>query len=80
VADENKSDSARSTCVGPFTTTFKAQTKKAAHAELRRLLGTLDDGTHVDPHRKTVTDWLREWITTIKGGGRADHLGALSPS
>ncbi len=33
-----------------------------AQRELRRLLGQLDDGTHVDPHKLTVAEWLTSWL------------------
>jgi hypothetical protein len=41
--------------------TFKG-TKKAAQAELTRLLAEVDAGTSVDPSRVTVAEYLREWL------------------
>jgi hypothetical protein len=42
--------------------------KTDAHKELRRLLKTADDGTHVDPSRVTVSEffdrWERDWAAT----------------
>ncbi|MBE7422228.1 MAG: site-specific integrase [Zoogloeaceae bacterium] len=37
-------------------------TKKDAEKELRRLLGRVDDGTHVDPSKTTVADWAETWL------------------
>jgi integrase len=37
-------------------------TKRDAQAELRRLLGTVDVGQHVDPGKMTVGQWLTQWI------------------
>jgi integrase len=36
--------------------------KSAAQAELRRLLGTVDVGQHVDPGKLTVGQWLAQWL------------------
>jgi integrase len=36
--------------------------KSEAQAELRRLLGTVDVGRHVDPGKMTVGDWLKQWL------------------
>jgi integrase len=43
-------------------------TKKAAQAELTRLLAEVDAGTAVSPSAVTVADYLRGWLDT------ADHL------
>src|SRR5690348_16908392 len=40
--------------------------RKAAEKELRRLLKTADDGSHVDPARITVRAWLSRWLDTVK--------------
>jgi integrase len=37
-------------------------TKRAAQAELRRLLAEVDAGTAVDPSRMTVAAYLRDWL------------------
>lgn len=37
-------------------------TKKEAQAELRRLLGAVDNGTAVDPNKITVGEWLTNWL------------------
>jgi integrase len=39
---------------------------RAAEKELRRLLRTLDDGSHVDPTRMTVREWLTAWLGAIR--------------
>jgi integrase len=39
--------------------------RRAAEKELRRLLRTLDDGSHVDPSRLSVRQWLEQWLETI---------------
>jgi integrase len=46
--------------------TFKG-TKKAAQAELTRLLAELDAGTGVDPSRVTVAEYLHEWLGAGEG-------------
>ena len=40
--------------------------RKDAERELRRRLSSLDDGTHVDPTRMLVKDWLARWLDTIR--------------
>lgn len=37
-------------------------TKKAAQAELRRLLSEVDTGMHVDPSALTVAQWVETWL------------------
>lgn len=37
-------------------------TKKAAEAELRRLLSEVDKGTHVDPAKTTLAQWVEQWL------------------
>jgi integrase len=37
-------------------------TRKEAEKKLRELLSAVDNGTHVDPSRITVTIWLRRWV------------------
>jgi integrase len=37
-------------------------TKRAAQAELRRLLKSADDGMHVEPKRTLLADYLRGWL------------------
>jgi integrase len=39
---------------------------RAAEKELRRLLRTLDDGSHVDPSRQSVRQWLEQWLETVR--------------
>lgn len=45
--------------------TFRG-TRKDADEELRRLLKAIDDGTHVDPSRLTVREWLDTWLKSIR--------------
>ena len=40
--------------------------RKAAEKELRRLLRTVDDGSHVDPSHVTVRRWLETWLQTVQ--------------
>jgi integrase len=40
--------------------------RKAAEKELRRLLRTVDDGSHVDPSHLTVRQWLETWLETVR--------------
>jgi integrase len=44
-----------------LSTTFRG-TKADAKKELRRLIGAVDTGNHVDPIRLTVADWIAQWI------------------
>ena len=37
-------------------------TKKEAQTELRRLLDSVDKGSHVDPSKMTVGEWLAQWL------------------
>jgi hypothetical protein len=37
-------------------------TKREAQAELRRLLGTVDVGQHVDPGKLATGQWLAQWL------------------
>ncbi len=44
-----------------YTKAFQG-TKRAAQAELRRLLKSADDGAHVAPDKTTLADYLRGWL------------------
>src|SRR5690348_6415172 len=44
--------------------------KKAAQQELRRLLGTLDEGTYVDPSKVTVAEHVRARVSQWEGSGK----------
>jgi integrase len=46
------------------TTTVKGN-RRAAEKELRRLLRTLDEGSHVDPSCMTVRQWLTTWLSAV---------------
>jgi integrase len=47
------------------TTTVEGN-RRAAEKELRRLLRTLDDGSHVDPTSMTVRQWLTTWLAAAR--------------
>jgi integrase len=49
-----------------IATTTVSGDRKAAERELRRLLRTLDDGSHVDPTRVTVREWLTRWLAVVR--------------
>jgi len=40
--------------------------RKTAEKELRRLLTTADDGTHIDPNRMTTGEWLTRWLAAVR--------------
>lgn len=44
-------------------TTAHVPTEKEAKRELRRLLSQADQGTHVDPKRLTLGEWIETWIS-----------------
>jgi integrase len=48
-----------------ITTTVKGN-RRAAEKELRRLLRSLDDGSHVDPTCMTVRQWLTTWLSGVR--------------
>lgn len=43
-------------------------TRKDAEVELRRLLGSIDGGTHIDPHKITVAEWIETWLRDHAAG------------
>ena len=49
--------------------TYECTGKAAAEKELRRLLKTVDDGTHVDPTKQTTGEWalsvLDDYLTAL---------------
>jgi integrase len=47
------------------TATFRGG-KRDAEKELRRLLTTVDTGSHAEPNRLTVGQWLTEWLATVQ--------------
>lgn len=47
------------------TTTIQGK-RRAAEKELRRLLYSIDDGSHVDPTRMTVREWLKQWLDAVR--------------
>jgi integrase len=40
--------------------------RKDAERELRRMLQSLDDGTHIDPTRLTVREWFTSWLAAVR--------------
>ena len=51
-------------------------TKSEAKKELRRLLKAGEDGEHVDPHRKTVRQWIEHWLSAGAPGKRREKPSA----
>ena len=49
-----------------YATATVRGSRKDAEKELRRLLGTVDTGEHVDPNRITVRAWLQTWVAAIR--------------
>src|SRR5580692_5792852 len=47
------------------TTTVRGK-RRDAEKELRRLLGLVDTGEHVDPTRVTLRTWLAKWLETVQ--------------
>jgi hypothetical protein len=41
-------------------------TLREAKAALREKLESLRHGTHVDPNKLTVGEWLEQWLTTVR--------------
>lgn len=50
-----------------FTVTVHG-TKAAAQRELRRLLREGDTGEHVAPDKRTLAQWVAEWLTLLRRG------------
>ena len=46
-------------------TTTARGSRKDAEKELRRLLRTVDEASHVDPSRTNVRQWLSEWLDAV---------------
>jgi hypothetical protein len=46
-----------------------------ARKELRRLLKSGDDGTHVAPDKITLAQWVEQWIATGAPGRRQKKVG-----
>ena len=58
-----------------FTKTIKG-TKKDATVELRRLLTSGDSGQHIAPAKKTLGQWIDEWISIGAPGRKRRKVGA----
>jgi integrase len=50
-------------------------TKADAKKELRRLIGAVDTGNHVDPIKLTVADWVEQWLDAGSPGRRKKKVG-----
>ena len=57
-----------------FTKTFHG-TLSEARKELRSLLKSGDDGEHVDPSKKTVSQWIDEWLKAGAPGRKKKKVG-----
>ena len=57
--------------------TFRG-TLTEARKELRRLLKAKDDGTYVDPSKKTLGQWIEEWLAAGAPGRRKQRVGQRS--
>jgi integrase len=57
-----------------FTKTVRGTTGEARKA-LRKLLGAGDSGEHVDPSKKTVGEWIEEWILAGAPGRKKKKVG-----
>jgi integrase len=49
-----------------------------ARKELRKLLKSGDDGTHVAPDKITLAQWVEQWIATGAPGRRQKRVGRLT--
>ena len=61
------------------TTTVKGR-RRDAEKELRRLLGTVDTGEHVDPTRMTLRAWLAKWLEAVDKRSRQRPTNATARS
>lgn len=57
-----------------FAKTFHG-TLTEARKELRRLVGSVDAGDHVDPTKMTVGQWIDQWIEVGAPGQRKKRVG-----
>jgi integrase len=58
-----------------YSVTFRGK-KTDAYKELRRLLHDADSGKHVEPHQKTVRDWIEHWLSIGAPGKRQKRPSA----
>ena len=59
-----------------FSTTFHGSLADA-RKELRRLLRSGDTGTHVDPTKITLGQWIEQWLAAGAPGRRKQPIGRL---
>jgi integrase len=60
-----------------FAITFKG-TRAEARAKLRELLKSGDDGTHVEPSKMTVAQWVEHWLSIGAPGKKKKTVGRRS--
>lgn len=54
--------------------------KSDAQRELRNLLGAVDKGTHVDPGKLTLGQWLGQWLEEARHNTSARPMSATPRS
>jgi integrase len=57
--------------------TFRG-TRDDAKKELRKILKSADDGQHVDPSKKTLGQWIEEWLAAGAPGRKKRRVGQRS--
>ena len=60
-----------------FSVTFRG-TLQEARKEVRRLLKSGNDGSHVAPDKITVGQWIEQWLAAGAPGRRQKRVGARS--
>jgi hypothetical protein len=60
-----------------YSVTFRG-TLKEAKTKLRELLKSGDDGTHVEPARRTLGDWIEHWLSIGAPGRKKRRAGRRS--
>src|ERR1700730_2206573 len=50
--------------------------KRAAQAELRKLLKSADDGEHIAPDKVTLARWSKQWLALLRRRDGADTAPA----
>jgi integrase len=60
-----------------FSMTFRG-TRQEARAKLRELLKAGDDGTHVEPSRMMLAEWIEHWLSIGAPGRKKRRLGGRS--
>jgi integrase len=60
-----------------YSVTFRG-TWKEANAKLRELLGSGDDGTHIEPNKMTLREWADHWLASGAPGREMEAVGTRS--